>query len=94
MTPQDQEKLFKAVQKHFGQNDKWSSGYVHGVVDGLKRSEPRRAYIRKFEKGKSDYAIGYIFGFIDAYGADALLAEWNKKLSPNKMEYRWWENAI
>ena len=95
MTPLEQSKLFKAAREHF---KKWKSrqisGYVHGVVVGLTRKEPWEDYVHDFRKNKP-YAVGYIYGFIDAYGADALNAEWCRdlNLSGHTLEYRWWANA-
>lgn len=92
MKPQDDEKFFQLVKKHF---PAWSlkrvSGYVHGVLDGYKRNEPRRVYVRLFKKDKP-YATGYIYGFIDAYGIDALMAKWSQDLPVGNIapEYRWW----
>lgn len=93
MTPKDQEKLFKAVRERCPDWDnKQASGYVHGVVDGLRRKEPRRVYVRGFVKNKR-YALGYIAGFVDAFGADAYLTDWGRELglSPQNFSYRWWE---
>jgi hypothetical protein len=95
VTPQQQERLFKIVRERYkGWDIKQVSGYVHGVADGLKRTEPRQVYIRGFKKNKP-YARGYIYGFIDAYGVDALIAEWGRELnlSGANIVYRWWENA-
>lgn len=99
MIVQEQEILFKLVQNRFKH---WSirqvSGYVHGVNDGLWRSEPKRVYVRGYQKQKP-YAIGYIAGFIDAYGGDAYFTEGIKELlqmhldEPKRLNYRWWENA-
>ena len=92
MKPEEQEKFFRLVQKHFPDwSSKRVSGYIHGVVDGLKRSEPRRVYVRLFKKTRP-YAIGYIYGFIDAYGVDALMASWSQDLpvGSTSMQYRWW----
>lgn len=95
MTPLEQSKLFRAAQQYF---KKWKlrqiSGYVHGVTVGLSHDEPWQDYVYRFKKKKS-YAIGYIFGFIDAYGEDTLTAEWCQDLdrSEHDPEYRWWEHA-
>jgi len=94
MTPQDQEKLFKAVKERFHcWGAKQVSGYVHGVVDGLKCNEPQQDYVRDFKKKRKTYAHGYIYGFVDAYGSDALTADWSRELpelSMEALEYRWW----
>ena len=34
--------------------------------------------------------MGYKYGFVDAYGSDALL-KWNLPAMPLGPEYRWWE---
>ena len=93
MLPKNQLELFEFVKRRF---KNWSSnrtsGYVHGVADGYNRTEPQQIYIHKFKK-KSEYAIGYIYGFIDCYGADALMTEWSRQLeiSEKSLEYRWWD---
>ncbi|MBU2051425.1 MAG: hypothetical protein KKH61_20950 [Gammaproteobacteria bacterium] len=96
MKPIEQEKLFKKVRAKF---PKWSnrraSGYVHGVNDGMQREEPRRVYVRGFGKRK-EYAIGYIYGFIDAYGIDVFYDSWINDLAQSigyKLDYRWWTRA-
>ncbi len=94
MTPIEQGKLFKLTRKRCpGWSQKKHSGYVHGAVDGSRRSEPRRQYIHGFRKEK-DYDVGYIYGFIDAYGEDAFHAEWAMELclSQKSLAYRWWDN--
>jgi len=92
MKPAEQERLFKKVRTKF---PKWSvkraSGYVHGVNDGMHREEPRRVYVRGFKK-HNEYAIGYIYGFIDAYGSDVLMQEWADGIEV-KFNYRWWSRA-
>lgn len=93
LSPRNQEELFKAVQKRFKDwGSEQASGYVHGAADGLELNEPRRIYPRRFVKENCDpYAIGYIYGFIDAYGTDTLTAEWSQGLELlHKHEYRWW----
>lgn len=97
MIPKLQEKLFKLVQQRFAN---WStrkcSGYVHGVVDGLRRDEPRRVYHRLFNK-HNPYATGYIYGFIDTYGGDAFFSEWIGELediTERSMEWKWWEDFL
>lgn len=94
MSPTEQGKLFKLIRLRCPSwSQKQHSGYVHGAVDGSRRSEPQRVYQRGFEKEKP-YAIGYIYGFIDAYGQDAFSAAWaiNLYLSQKHLDYRWWEN--
>ena len=67
MTPVEQGKLYKAIRLRCpGWSQKKHSGYVHGAVDGSRRSEPRQVYVRGFRKEK-DYDVGYIYGFIDAF---------------------------
>jgi len=98
MTPQEeQEKLFRMVRKRFHDwHIKQVSGYVHGVVDAVRRKEPRRVYVRKIQKNSS-YARGYIYGFIDAYGVDIVTTDWYQlilHLLPNRAPfYRWWQSA-
>ncbi len=97
MKSKDQEKLFAAVREHF---KTWSveqvSGYVHGVVDGLKHDEPQQDYVQK-SLARETYAIGYIYGFVDASGADVVDTEWCKRISwihdNTVIEFRWWERA-
>ena len=97
MTPRLQEKLFQLARQRYADWDtKKLSGYVHGIVDGLRRDEPRAVYLRSFRKQKP-YAIGYIYGFIDTYGADAFFSEWIGDLdgiTERSMEWRWWEDAL
>lgn len=94
MTPKEQEALFRRVRKRYPD---WSlrqaSGYVHGVMDGFKRSAPRRAYIRKCQKDRP-YALGYIKGFVDAFGPDALFAIWAREVYWPKIdtEFLWWKS--
>ena len=94
ITPIEQGKLFKAIQLRCPSwsQAKWS-GYIHGAVDGSRRSEPRQTYVRGFRKEKP-YAVGYIYGFIDAFGEDAFHAAWavDLCLSQKHLDYRWWEN--
>ncbi len=93
-TPIEQGKLFKVTRKRCPNwSQKKHSGYVHGAVDGSRRSEPRQVYIRGFRKER-DYDVGYIYGFIDAYGEDAFHAEWAVELclSQKSLAYRWWDN--
>ncbi len=92
-----QERLFQLVRQRYADWDtKKLSGYVHGVVDGQRRDEPRREYLRLFQKQKP-YAVGYIYGFIDTYGADAFFSDWIGDLdgiTERSMEYRWWEDLL
>lgn len=91
MNSQDQEKLFKLVRKRFKNwTVKKASGYVHGVNDCLEEREPFPAYALGMIT--SAYATGYRFGFVDAYGSDALL-KWELPASI-PADYRWWANAI
>lgn len=95
MTPQEQEKLFEKVRRRYKNWDfRQASGYVHGVVDGLRLNEPQPYYIRGFDE-LEPYAICYIYGFIDAYGEDAFDAAWNQefRISKTVLCYRWWENV-
>lgn len=90
MTPQEQEALFARVKERFCNRPyTWASGYVHGVVDGLERSEPRLEYLQDYKT--RPYAGGYMYGFIDAFGSD--IDKWyeNLDLDPNPADYRWWE---
>ena len=92
MTIEEQQKLFAAVRKRW---KKWSghraSGYVHGVINGLSYNKPLQFYVQRFKD--DPYAYGYIYGFIDAYGEDALTAEWSQGLNIAKeaVSYHWWE---
>lgn len=97
MIPTLQEKLFLLVRQKFPDwNVRRLSGYVHGVVDGLRRDEPRRVYVRGFTH-KKPYALGYIYGFIDAYGGDAFFSEWIGELeglTERSLDYRWYEEQL
>lgn len=93
MSPSDQEKLFKKVQARF---PRWSkrkcSGYVHGVVDETYLKRPSARQVKAFSPKRS-YALGYVYGFIDARGEDAYkdprLATM-KRRSSHVLSYRWW----
>ena len=94
MLPDQQEALFQQVRKRYpGWSLKQASGYVHGVVDGFKRPAPRRVYIRKCQRDKP-YALGYIKGFVDAFGPDALFAPWAGGVYWPKIDtaFLWWEH--
>ena len=94
MTSKEQERRFELAREHFKNwNAEQISGYVHGAADGYKRDEPRQIYIERFKEIKDHYALGYIFGFVDAYGEDALTAEWSRELGLGNsvLDYRWWE---
>lgn len=97
MTPKDQDRLFKLTREHFPDwSTKQVSGYVHGVADSHRRKEPRRVYIRGVNKVRSAklYALGYIYGFIDAYGGDAYFTPWWKDIEiPLVLDYQWWRHA-
>ncbi len=97
MTPEDQEKLFKLTREHFPDwSAKQVSGYVHGVADSSRRKEPRRVYIRGVNKVNSSkvYALGYLCGFVDAYGGEAFFTHWWKDIQiPMVFEHRWWEHV-
>ena len=93
-SPKEQEKFFKLVRAKFKDwSAKKASGYVHGVVDATSRAQPRRVYIRKFDK--SEYASGYIYGFIDCHGADALYdithsRDFKGQLGTRCLDHLWW----
>jgi len=96
LTPKVQEKLFELSKRRFSN---WStrqvSGYVHGIVDGLTRKQPRRVYVRNYHEADR-YAIGYIDGFVAAYGPDVFVDSWTKYMviNPDNIEHRWWDKCL
>ncbi len=93
MNAKEQQVFFGLVRKRY---DKWNleqvSGYVHGVVDS-NRGEPQSEYLQRLRSTSPDhYAIGYLFGFVDGYGEDALTAKWNQdlRISVKTIEWNWW----
>jgi hypothetical protein len=86
MTPQDQEKLFKRALKKFGQGPKWTSGYVHGVLDESRYLAPR------CPSADMRYYAGYLSGFLDSYGEDYKSEPWGSGLAGqlHELNYRWW----
>jgi len=92
LTPKVQEKLFELSRKRYPD---WStrqiSGYVHGIVDGLTRKQPRRVYERDIDK-PDRYACGYMYGFYDANGATGCVEIWGQK--SRMIEHRWWEKCL
>ena len=97
LSPNEQSKLFTAARERF---KKWTSrqvsGYVHGVTRGLAHDRPHQDYIDAGKK-REKYALGYIQGFIDAYGTDALAAKWCSELAELNLvlfdcNYRWWND--
>ncbi len=97
LSPEQQEELFALVRKHFPDwNVRKRSGYVHGVLDGAKRDAPKGEYIRGSKKTPpKPYAIGYLYGFLDMAGVDALMQDWVKELgwTAHSISFRWWEHA-
>jgi len=102
MTPTEDEQLFTRVRRKFRRwSVKKASGYVHGVRQGEAALTPFRidaAYANAvMDQGTDadDYAIGYVYGFIDAYGSDVTATMWFKRVSralrvQPKIEYHWW----
>ena len=98
MTPKNQEKLFKQVQKRF---PRWSkrkcSGYVHGAADEAHRKRPCVRQVKAFSPKRS-YAVGYVYGWIDARGEDAYndprltAMKYSSHLS-HVLDFRWWKNV-
>jgi len=39
------------------------------------------------------YALGYLQGFVDCMGVDALCTEWAKAVGITTADVRWWEHA-
>lgn len=100
MKPADQEKLFAVVKKHWPDWDnRTASGYVKGVVDGLRLDEPDRKQIAPLiEKGvmpsrrELEYMVPYMQGFADVHGVG--FADWWAPLITSREEQpdRWWEH--
>jgi hypothetical protein len=96
LSPQEQEQLFERVRKRF---PKWSkrkcSGYVHGVVDEAKFKRPHCTQTKAFSPRRS-YAVGYVYGFVDARGTDAYDDPWLKNMKhrmSHTLEFQWWLDA-
>ncbi len=101
MNAREAEELFKRTRRKFRC---WAaakcSGYVHGVRDGLAGGDrPETIYVNDIvreEEEAPDYAVGYVYGFIDAYGSDAHVRRWYHRVAKSlggvhpKLEYRWW----
>ncbi len=106
MTPAEQEALFKKVQTYW--DTPWgplmASGYVHGIVDEARRTEPKDLYVREVRANPegfdfNSYARGYLFGFADARGYDILGQEWAKgpvgrvifEDGEDGIDFEWWK---
>lgn len=94
MLPNIQEKLFRKVLARF---PRWSkrkcSGYVHGVADEIHRKRPCNRQVKAFSPKRS-YALGYVYGWIDARGEDAYndpRLSAMKRRSSHMLDYKWWE---
>lgn len=86
MNPAEQAKLFKKVRRKFRRNsERWASGYVHGVVDEGLHCRPDKDYWTN--SGIDKYAAGYMQGFTDALGTDALKESW---YPGTRIRFRWW----
>ena len=93
-----QERLYQMATSRFPDwEPRQVGGYVHGVREGYLRTKPRQVYVRGSRKKRPEpYAVGYIYGFVDAFGADALLPLVQQGLSGimNYRSYhRWWEKS-
>lgn len=86
MNPAEQLALFKKVRRKFRWTDeRWASGYVHGVVDEELHCRPDKYYVTSL--ANNHYAGGYLQGFTDARGTDALKESW---CAGGKIRFRWW----
>lgn len=96
MTEQEQQKLFTRVTKKFPH---WSprkcSGYVHGVVDEGKHTRPEHHQVKLFGP-KHSYAVGYVYGFIDARGEDVFADPWltsmKERITAHSLDHKWWKD--
>ena len=94
MESQKQEQLFDAIRKRF---PRWSkrkcSGYLHGILDEAKFKRPCHIQLKAFSPKRS-YAVGYVYGFIDARGEDAFRDPWLRdmkhRLVTHAPDVRWW----
>ena len=94
MTLDQQETLFALVQHRFyGWSKAKCSGYVHGVADEGFRTQPQVEILRGAHQQGRGYAVGYIYGFLDARGSDAVKEPWTKCWD-KALEFRWWENEL
>ncbi len=93
MTTQEQENLYALLKKRYPAWDlRRVSGYVHGAVSGYTRRKPPQVYLYRF-KEDDPYSVGYIYGFIDAYGHDAVAMEnWAADLgiTVDVVDWEWW----
>ena len=73
MYPHEQEALFKTLRETYPTwTTEFTSGYVHGAVDGEGRMRPRKDYVRC----RDDYSLGYLTGFAVHFGSDCETAAW------------------
>ena len=89
MDGKEQEALFEKVKAHFlTWNASQCSGYVHGIVDESRVSEPLDCYMGNYDA----YSKGYIDGFIDARGGDVVTEEWFKAVFDRgiAIDFKWW----
>lgn len=88
MNVAEQEALFKQVAAKFGGFTRWHSGYVAGVVEADRfQPDPCRAAA----KAISLYMQGYLAGYLDAAGADAMALFPGLSIAPRAINFRWWE---
>ena len=91
ITTENQEEFFKLVRKRW---PKWSarqaSGYVAGALRGREGASLQLWETVDF--GVADYVTGFVFGWVDIYGFDALELLWVKALglSEHDLDYLWW----
>ena len=88
MNAAEQERLYQRVRDvHFylGTTLQWLSGYVHGVQYAETHREPDKTYQHEAHM-REDYAEGFMQGFIDYHGDDAL--HWMP--TGSTCHYRWW----
>jgi len=76
MTSKEQEALFKQLkEKHSGWTDRFTSGYVAGVVAEALRPNPDRIQVDSAHD-LDHYALGYLTGFAVHRGSDVEQEGW------------------
>ena len=76
MTALEQETLFKQLKaKHAGWTDRFTSGYVAGVVAESLRFSPERIQVDEARE-LDHYALGYLTGFAVHRGSDVEQETW------------------
>lgn len=92
ITLTEQEVLFRRVCERFNCVTRWVSGYVHGIMDGGRKSGPDPHW-KKDALAQDEYALGYLQGFVDEVGVDALCTKWAAAAGITTADVQWWKDA-